>query len=61
MCSGWSLRPRWCADVIYDALRTSMENGYGLEEFMSEVLEGLLRAGIDPEAPHLNLPPVVRP
>ncbi len=49
------------AFVIYDALRKSVENGYELEKFMSEVLEGLPLAGIDPEAPHLNLPPVVRP
>jgi hypothetical protein len=49
------------SSVIHDALRRSMTRGDKLEEFMHEVFHGLRRAGIDPAAPHLNLPPAVTP
>jgi hypothetical protein len=47
--------------VIYDALRHSVEHGNNSEQFMREVFEGLRRAGVDPVAPHLNLPPAGQP
>ncbi len=45
------------ARAIYQALRNSMARGDGPDGFLREVLAELRWSGVNPAAPHLNLPP----
>ncbi len=42
--------------AIYDALRQSVQRSETQEQFVQRVLGALRKAGVDPDAPHLNLP-----
>lgn len=42
--------------AIYDALRQSVNRSETQEQFVERVLGALRKAGVDPDAPHLNLP-----
>jgi hypothetical protein len=44
------------ARAIYSALRQSTRPGETQEQFLQRVLDALRRAGVNPDAPHLNLP-----
>jgi hypothetical protein len=44
------------SQAIYDALRTTMGRGEGAERFAEAAAEQLRRMGVNPSAPHLNLP-----
>lgn len=45
------------SDAIYQALRESVKNGENEEQFIQRVLDKMGTSGINPHAPHLNLPP----
>ena len=43
--------------AIYEALGLSVALGETREQFIQRALEALWKRGVNPEAPHLNLPP----
>jgi hypothetical protein len=45
------------SNAIYDALRESVSRGETREQFMERAFEALRQRGVNPDAPHLNLPP----
>jgi hypothetical protein len=44
------------SQAIYDALQATVQRGGGPQEFARAVADRLRRSGVDPDAPHLNLP-----
>jgi hypothetical protein len=42
--------------AIYDALRQSVRNNETQQQFVQRIMDAFRRSGVNPDAPHLNLP-----